>query len=83
MQRGHVDLRYGRLLHPAVEDLGHACQQVLLPLLDLVRMHVELLGEFPDIVCSPRMAASATLALKAGLWFRRSRLVMVPPHLRQ
>ena len=46
MQRGHVDLRYGRLLHPAVEDLGHACQQVLLLLLDLVRMHVELLGEF-------------------------------------
>jgi hypothetical protein len=30
-------------------------------------------------VCSPRMAASATFALKAGLWFRRGRLVMVSP----
>jgi hypothetical protein len=25
------------------------------------------------------MAASATLALKAGLWFRRGRLVMLSP----
>ena len=82
MQRGHVALRCGRLLHPTVEDLGHACQQVLLPLLDLVRMYVELLGEFCQRLF-PRMAASATFALKAGRWFRRSRLVMVPPHLRQ
>lgn len=30
-------------------------------------------------VCSPRMAASATFALKAGLWFRRGRLVVLSP----
>ena len=30
-------------------------------------------------VFSPLMAASATFALKAGLWFRRGRLVMVSP----
>jgi hypothetical protein len=30
-------------------------------------------------VYSPLMAASATLALKAGLWFRRGRRVMVSP----
>ena len=44
---------------PAVEDLWHACQPLLLPLLDLVRMHVELLGEFCQCLF-PRMAASAT-----------------------
>src|SRR4051794_20774218 len=30
-------------------------------------------------VLSPRTAAKATFALKAGMWFRRSRLVMVSP----
>src|SRR5207302_6975877 len=30
-------------------------------------------------VRSPLMAASATFALKAGVWFRRGRLVMVSP----
>src|SRR5512145_2556016 len=30
-------------------------------------------------VLSPRTAAKATFALKAGVWFRRGRLVMVSP----
>lgn len=29
------------------------------------------------------MVASATLALKVGLWFRRVRLIMIPPRSRQ
>jgi hypothetical protein len=33
------------------------------------------------IVFSPRIAASATFALKAGLWLRRGRLLMVTPAL--
>ena len=78
MQRGHVTLGRGRLLHSTVENLGHACQQVLLPLLDLVRMYVKLLGEFCQRLFPPD-AASATLALKAGLWFRRVRLGMIAP----
>ena len=67
---------------PPSKTSGTACQPLLLPLLDLVRMHVELLGEFRHRL-SPRMAASATLAFKAGLWFRRARLIMVPPRERQ
>src|SRR5207247_1657156 len=32
-----------------------------------------------DSVISPLMAASATFALKAGVWFRRARLLIVSP----
>jgi len=34
-------------------------------------------------VFSPLMAANATFALKAGLWFRRARLVILAPDPRQ
>jgi hypothetical protein len=41
-------------------------------------MHVELLTSSASVF-SPLMAAIATFALKAGLWFRRGRFVMVAP----
>jgi hypothetical protein len=44
---------------------------------DLVRMHVELFGSASDF--SPLIAAKATFALKAGLWFRRGLFVMLSP----
>jgi hypothetical protein len=39
-------------------------------------MDIDLLGRLGKVF-SPLMAAIATFALKAGLWFRRGRLVMV------
>jgi len=42
----------------------------------MVGIHVELRGYSTGLYW-PRMAASATFALKTGLCFRRSRLVMV------
>jgi hypothetical protein len=35
-----------------------------------------------DSVISPLMAANATFALKAGVWFRRARLLIVSPDSR-
>src|SRR3954447_23388474 len=60
------------------EDRRRPLQELSAPLRDLARMHVELLGQ-PPSVFSPLMAAIATFALKAGLWFRRGRFVMVAP----
>jgi hypothetical protein len=60
------------------ENACRPLKELVLPLLDLIGMHVELLGQFHQRL-SPLMAASATFALKAGLWFRRGRLVMVSP----
>jgi len=34
-------------------------------------------------VFSPFRAANATFALKAGVWFRRARLLMISPDARQ
>jgi hypothetical protein len=82
VQRPHVDCRCRLGRGDSAKDAGGAFQELRAPLRDLVRVHVELLGQF-DSVFSPRMAVSATLALNAGLWFRRGRLVMVSPRSRQ
>jgi hypothetical protein len=60
------------------EDRRRALQQLAAPLRDLVRMQSKCWASSASVF-SPLMAAIATLALKAGLWFRRGRLVMVAP----
>ena len=52
--------------------------QLLLPVLDLIRVHLELLGQIDQ----GTLAANATLALKTGEWFRRFLFVIFcPSHL--
>ena len=51
------------------------------PRRDLIGMNVELLGKLRQCPIA-LMAASATLALKAGVWFRRGRRDMVSPDSR-
>ena len=48
---------------------------------DLVGVDVEMLSKLGQRL-SPLMAASATFALKAGVWFRRARLLIVSPDSR-
>ena len=76
-----VDRRFGRLLATVIEDISRPVQQLILPLLDLVRVHLELLGQLCRAcgTSSPLIAASAALALKAGLWLRLGRLLMASP----
>ena len=66
-----------------------AFQQLVAPLLDLVRLSADCMQSLAGKrwtskscassirVFSPSIAPTVTLALKAGLWFRRGRLVMV------
>jgi hypothetical protein len=88
VQRFHIDdrLRLGfrcRAKHP-----GRALQELIAPLLDLVRLSgmqtCPAGNRWTSKSCassikvfSPLIAATATSPLKAGLWFRRGRLVMV------
>jgi len=69
-----VNLRLtGRPLRSRVavlENTRRAVQQLLLPIVDLVRMHPEL-ARHSATVRSPRTAASATFALNAVLCFLR------------
>jgi len=47
-------------------------------------MDIELLGQFGERLLTPShpfTAAKATFALKAGVWFRRGRLLIVSPAL--
>ena len=74
----HVDRRTSVDLRVLAEDRRRALQQLAAPLRDLVRMHIKLLGQLGQRLF-PLMAAIATFALKAGLWFRRGRFVMVAP----
>jgi hypothetical protein len=53
-------------------------QKLCFPLRDLVDVHVELLRHSTSVF-SPFRAANATFALNAGLWFRRTRFVIVSP----
>jgi hypothetical protein len=77
MQRFDVDGRACRFrLSFIAENARRPLNELIFPLLDLVGVHIELLHNSTS-VCSPLMAASATFALKAGLWFRRGRLIMV------
>jgi hypothetical protein len=88
MQRFHIDdrLRLGfrcRAKHP-----GRALQELIAPLLDLVRVSgmqtCPAGNRWTSKSCAssikvflPLIAATATSPLKAGLWFWRGRLVMV------
>jgi len=53
-------------------------QKLCFPLRDLVDVHVELLRQLDQRLLAFR-AANATFALNAGLWFRRTRFVIVSP----
>jgi len=77
----HVDRCWRLGLAVAAEDFGCPFQKLRAPGRDLIGMDVELLGQFGRAsgTYSPLIAASATFALKAGLWFRRGRLLMVSP----
>jgi hypothetical protein len=60
--------RHGRVA--ALENIRRAVQQLLLPVVDLVRMDPNWLANSAT-VRSPLIAASATFALNAGLCFLR------------
>jgi len=89
MQRLHVDRRLGHRFRRIAKDPRRAFQQLVAPLLDLVRFSADCMQSLAGKrwtskscassirVFSPLIAPTATLALKAGLWFRRGRLVMV------
>ena len=61
---------------------GRAIEKLPLPTRDPVRMHVEQLRQLGQplltlaSVFSPLIAASATFASNAGVWFRRTPLVI-------
>jgi hypothetical protein len=57
------------------ENPGSTFLKLRLPLRDLIGMNVEVLGQISDGAFAPE----ATFALKAGVWFRRGRLVIVSP----
>jgi hypothetical protein len=86
----HINGRFRFGLRGFPEYPGRALKQLIAPLLDLVWMNIELLRQLdqrsgadaaplgprsPSL--SPMIAATATFALNAGLWFRRGRLAMV------
>jgi hypothetical protein len=57
----------------------HACgafKKLITPLLDLIGAPIKVLSQL-DQGLFPLIAATATFALNAGLWFRRGRLAMV------
>jgi hypothetical protein len=78
MQRLHVDswLR-GSLAAAGTEHIGCPFLELRLPRCDLIGVDVELLRKLSQF--APFGAASATFALKVGVWFRRGRLFMVSP----
>ena len=89
MQGPHVHDRGSLRRGDRAEDAGGAFQKLRAPLRDLVRP-LGVCSQTPAgnrrtsncsansaSVFSPLTAANATFALKAGLWFRRGRLVMV------
>lgn len=77
----HVDRWRRFCLAVAAEDLGCPFEKLRSPRRDLIGVDVKLLGQFGRAcgTYSPLIAASATFALKAGLWFRRGRLLIVSP----
>ena len=54
-----------RLDRTGAEHMLGLRHQLLFPVLDLIRVHLELLGQIGQ-VRSPRTAANATVALKTG-----------------
>jgi hypothetical protein len=79
MERLHVDGRLRAAVAAArTEHIGCPFLELCFPRRDLIGVDVELLRQLGQ--CSiALMAASATLALKPGVWFRRGRLLIVSP----
>ena len=76
MQRFEIDARLGVTLgtkHP-----GSPFQKLRFPLRDLIGMDVKLLRQVGQ--CQLALdGGQTTLALNAGVWFRRGRLLIVSP----
>ena len=71
MQRGQILLGRRWCSIAAAEDIAGALEQLLLPVGDLVRVNIELLGQFGQrLLFSSRSAANATRALNSGEWPR-------------
>jgi hypothetical protein len=64
------------------EKPGRPFEQLRFPGRDLVRMHVESLRQLGQRLLALQ-GGKATFALKAGVWFRRGRLVMISPDVRR
>ena len=73
----HID-RWWSIRFAFAEDPGSPFEELIPPSLDHMCMDIESRGQFGNVF-SPLTAAIATFALKAGLWLRRGRLVMVSP----
>lgn len=78
MQAFDIDNRLHGFLAAVIENIGCAVEQLIFPLLDLVRMHVELLGEF-DHRLFALDRGERDFRLKAGLWLRRGPFVIMAP----
>ena len=59
----------------APENTGRAFEKLTLPLRDLIGVDIELLRQLGQRLLA-LIAAKATFALKAGVWFRRVRFVI-------
>lgn len=79
VKRLHIDRRRGLRCRLGAKHPGCAFQQLILPLFDPIGVHIKLLGHNSASVLSPLRAASATFALKVGLWLRQVRFVMASP----
>jgi len=77
VRRLHVDGRC-RLAAAWTEHIRSPALKLRLPRRNLIGVNVELLGKLRQCPIALN-AASATLALKAGVWFRRGRLCMISP----
>ncbi len=72
----HVDCRLRLSLRGCAEYSGRTLQQLVSPLLDLVRVNVEILRQLDQgFLALDR--SHRDFRLEAGLWFRRGRLVMI------
>jgi hypothetical protein len=77
MQRFGVDGRSRRFrLGVIAENTRRPLRQSVFPLLNPIGVRASC-WDSSTIVCSPPDSGKRTFAAKAGLWFRRGRLVMV------
>ncbi len=76
MQLLDVNHRLHIRLARVAENLGCPFKPLVTALLHLVRMNITCLGQF-DQGPLRLIASTATVALKAGLWFRRDLLLIV------
>jgi len=78
----HRLLVHGRLRRSIAdaraENIGSPALELRFPRRDLIGVDVELLRQLSQCL----MAASAPFALKADVWFRRGRLLIVSPDSR-